>query len=157
MNLRRQLGELDPVQLLRDMRTAQQVLSEMSSRRPGQERVEVPTPCDVSTFLAGLATAWKDGEVRPTHRRKASVPRHWRSRVDPFEHAWPVIEGWLIEKPSSTAAELMSRLALTVPEPYANKKQLRTLQRRIKTWRAEQLKKVILGKLAKQDPAVAAS
>jgi len=155
--LRKHFGELDPVRLLRDMRTAQQVLNEMTLRKPRQEAAAAPTPCDVSTFLAGLATAWKDGEVRPTHRRKTSVPRYWRSRVDPFEHSWPVIEGWLIEKPSSTAGELMTRLALTVPEAYANKKQLRTLQRRIKTWRAEQFKQVILGKLANAAPEIATS
>ena len=155
--LRKQFSELDPVCLLRDMRTAQHVLNEMTSRGPKQDPSEAVTPCDVSTFLAGLATAWKDGDVRPTHRRKSSVPRYWRSRVDPFEHSWPVIEGWLIEKPSSTAHELMDRIALTVPEVYANKKQLRTLQRRIKTWRAEQLKQVILGKLAKAAPEIATS
>lgn len=156
-SLRKQFSALDPVRLLRDMRTAQQVLNEMTLRGPRQELAEAAMPCDVSTFLAGLATAWKDGEVRPTHRRKPSVPRYWRSRVDPFEHSWTVIEGWLIEKPSSTARELMNRLALAVPEAYANKKQLRTLQRRIKTWRAQQLKQLILGKLAKAAPEIAAS
>ena len=60
-----------------------------------------------------------------------------------------MIEGWLIEKPSSTAYELMDRLAAAVPEAYANKKQLRTLQRRIKAWRAQQLKELIHGKLKK--------
>lgn len=155
--LRRQFSELDPVRLLRDMRTAQQVLNEMASRGPMEHLAQAATPSDVSTFLAGLATAWKDGEVRPTHRRKPSAPRYWRSRVDPFEHSWSVIEGWLIEKPSSTARQLMDRLALAVPEAYANKKQLRTLQRRIKAWRAEQLKELILGKLAKAASETAAS
>ena len=82
--------------------------------------------------LSGLATARKDGEIRPTNRRKTTVARYWRSRIDPFEHSSTVIEGWLIAKPSSTAGELMNRLALAVPEAYANKKQLCTLQRRIK-------------------------
>ena len=48
-------------------------------------------------FLAGLATAWKSGEVNPTKRRRPAAPRGWRSRVDPFEHSRPVIEGRLIE------------------------------------------------------------
>jgi hypothetical protein len=60
-----------------------------------------------------------------------------------------VIEGWLIEKPSSTAYELMDPLAAAVPEAYANKKQLRTLQHRIKACRAQQLKELIHGKLKK--------
>ncbi|WP_298236495.1 transposase family protein [uncultured Azohydromonas sp.] len=156
--LRKQFTELDPVRLLRDMRTAQQVLHEMLSRGPQDEpaAAAASSPADVSAFLAGLSTAWKSGEVNPIRgRRGPSTPRWWRSRVDPFEHSWPVIEGWLIEKPSSTARELMDRLAAAVPEAYANKKQLRTLQRRIKAWRAQQLKELILGKLKKDAPECA--
>jgi hypothetical protein len=148
--LRSQFSELDPVRLLRDMRTAQQVIHQLATREP-TTAVRSESPSDVSTFLAGLATAWKSGEVNPTRRqRRSTAPRLWRSRVDPFEHSWPVIEGWLIEDPSATAPQLMDRLAQVVPEAYANKKQLRTLQRRIKSWRAQQLKTLILGRLAKE-------
>ena len=126
--LRRQLKSLDPMRLLRDMRVAQHVLNEMASLGP---RAALPKSTqstgDVSIFLASLATAWQDGEVRPTHRRQQSGPRYWRPRVDPFEHSWPVVEGWLIEKPTSTARELLDRLVVTVPEAYESKKQLRTL------------------------------
>jgi hypothetical protein len=154
--LRRQFSELDPVCLLRDMRTAQQALHELATRAPNAASRDA-SPSDLATFLAGLATAWKGGEVNPTKRRRPAGPRWWRSRIDPFEHSWPVIEGWLIEKPSATAGELMDRLAQTVPEAYANKKQLRTLQRRIKAWRAQQLKELIVGRLAKEAaPATAA-
>ncbi|HEY9106782.1 MAG TPA: transposase, partial [Roseateles sp.] len=156
--LRKQFSELDPVRLLRDIRTAQQVLHELATRGPSAAVDSDASARDVSTFLAGLATAWKSGEVNPTRRRRPTAPRWWRSRVDPFEHSWPVIEGWLIENPSATARELMDRLAQTVPEAYANKKQLRTLQRRIKAWRAQQLKQLILGRLAKEAvPEIAAS
>ena len=41
----------------------------------------------------------------------------------------------------------MDRLALMVPEMYANKAQLRTLQRRVKAWRAERLTEMVLGGL----------
>jgi hypothetical protein len=137
-------ASLDPVELLRDMHVAQQVLADLTRRND-----DAPTaPCDVTTFLAGLATAWKEGEVRPVHRRPPAGPRWWRSRVDPFEHSWPVIEGWLNETPTATAGQLMDRLALAVPDTYASKKQLRTLQRRIKTWWAERIKEMILGSLA---------
>ena len=71
----------------------------------------------------------------------------------PFEHAWPVVEGWLIAEPSATAKELMNRLAQVVPDAYASKAQLRTLQRRIKAWRAEKAKDLILGKLRKVSTA----
>jgi hypothetical protein len=157
--LRQQFSSLDPVRLLRDIRAAQKVINELAAhgQRGPNAAPDNRSPSDVSTFLAGLATAWKSGEVNPTKRRRPSAPRLWRSRVDPFEHSWPVVEGWLIENPSATARELMDRLALTVPEAYANKKQLRTLQRRIKDWRAQQLKKLILGRLANEAVPEAAS
>lgn len=41
----------------------------------------------------------------------------------------------------------MERLAVMVPDAYAGKAQLRTLQRRIKQWRAEKAKDLILGQL----------
>ena len=43
----------------------------------------------------------------------------------------------------------MERLAATVPDAYASKAQLRTLQRRDKAGRAERAKEMILGRLRK--------
>jgi len=40
---------------------------------------------------ASLSTAWRDGEVRPTHRKRATGPRTWRTRTDPFEKVWPLV------------------------------------------------------------------
>jgi hypothetical protein len=48
-----------------------------------------------------------------------------------------------------TAKELMNRLARAAPDAYASKAQLRTLQRRIKAWRAEKAKDLVLGQLRK--------
>ena len=69
--------------------------------------------------------------------------------MDPFADAWPVIEGWLIAEPAVPASELMVRLAAMVPDAYASKEKLRTLQRRVKVWRAERAKEMILGSLRK--------
>lgn len=44
-----------------------------------------------------------------------------------------------------TAKEMMARLAAKVPDAYAGASQLRTLQRRVRQWRAEQAKNLILG------------
>ena len=55
----------------------------------------------------------------------------------------------LVADPTATAKELMNRLAQAVPDAYASKAQLRTLQRRIKAWRADKAKDLILGKLRK--------
>jgi hypothetical protein len=43
----------------------------------------------------------------------------------------------------------MDRLAKMVPDLYASKAQLRTLQRRFKTWRNERAKEMVLGSLCK--------
>lgn len=69
--------------------------------------------------------------------------------MDPFADAWPVIEGWLIAEPAVSANALMDRLAVLVPRAYASKAQLRTLQRRVKAWRAERAKEMVLGCLRK--------
>jgi len=73
----------------------------------------------------------------------------WKTRVDPFADAWSTIEGWLIAEPSVPAHVLMDRLAKMIPALYGSKAQLRTLQRRIKTWRAERAKEMVLGSLKK--------
>jgi hypothetical protein len=149
--LKEQFDRLDPVLLLRNIRSAQQLLSDLAARGP-RDRSPVSAATDVSKFLESLATAWKDGEVRPTHRKQPAAERWWRTRVDPFAHAWPVVEGWLNDEPTATAKELMERLAQIVPDAYASKAQLRTLQRRIKAWRAEKAKDLILGQLRRVTP-----
>jgi hypothetical protein len=144
--LRQQFRQLDPVVLLQDIRAAQQVLSDHVARGSSEAALSSATT-DVATFLATLSTAWKAGEVRSTHRKEARTSHWWRTRADPFEHAWPVVEGWLASEPTVTAKELMDRLAAMVPDIYAGQAQLRTLQRRVKAWRGKKAKDLILGRL----------
>ena len=87
--------------------------------------------------------------MRPTHRKRDDAERWWRTRADPFAEAWPVVEGWLDADPSTSAKELMDRLAAMVPEVYGTKAQLRTLQRRVRDWRTERAKEMVLGRLRK--------
>lgn len=75
----------------------------------------------IEDFVASLASAWTDGEARPTHRKQPKAKHWWRTRVDPFADA------------------------------YASKAQLRTLQRRVKAWRAERAKEMVLGRLCVPD------
>jgi hypothetical protein len=146
--LKAQFKGLDPVRLLQEMRTAQQILSDFAAH--GVRTEEGPTDeSDVAVFLANLSVAWKDGEARPTHRKQPAAKHWWKTRVDPFADVWPVIEGWLIAEPSASARAVMGRLAAMVPDVYASKAQLRTLQRRVKVWRAERVKELILGGLRK--------
>ncbi|MDM0053511.1 hypothetical protein [Variovorax sp. J22R115] len=55
----------------------------------------------------------------------------------------------MIAEPSVQASVLMDRLAAMIPDAYAAKAQLRTLQRRVKAWRSERVKKMVLGSLSK--------
>jgi hypothetical protein len=144
--LRAQFEQLDPVLLLRDIRVAQQVLSDFASSPTGASMTSVGS-VEVTAFVDSLATAWKAGEVRPTHRKSPLPERWWRTRTDPFEYAWGVVESWLDDAPTSTAKELMERLSIMLPDAYPTKAQLRTLQRRVKAWRAEKAKDLILGQL----------
>ena len=144
-----QFMSLDPVRLLQEIRLAQQTLSDLAAHGVSVEAV-ASTPA-ISDFVASLASAWKDGEARPTHREKPTAKHWWRSRVDPFADAWPVVEGWLIAEPAVSAKALMERLATLIPDAYASKAQLRTLQRRVKAWRAERAKEMVLGRLRAPD------
>jgi hypothetical protein len=146
---------LDPVALLRDVRGAQQVLNELASRSATNPS-DAGTPVDIHTFLSSLATAWENGEVRPTHRTKAAAPRWWRTRKDPLAEMWPAFEQWLLEEPTLTAKELLERLLSTSPDTAINRGQLRTLQRRIKMWRADRAKYLVLGRLAGENAATSA-
>jgi len=146
--LQTQLKGLDPVRLLQEIRLAQKTLSELTAH--GVCTAQAPAGgSDVTTFMASLTTAWKDGEVRPTHRKQLSAKHWWKTRVDPFADVWSTIEGWLIAEPAVTANDLMDRLAAMIPDLYASKAQLRTLQRRVKSWRIERAKEMVLGSLHK--------
>ena len=147
-----QFQALDPVRLLQQIRVAQQALSDIATYGPPAQQAASatsPAPTPVGEFLSSLSSAWKEGEVRPTHRKNSKAPRWWRTRVNPFADAWPVIESWLAADPSASAIDLMDRLAAMTPEVYGTKAQLRTLQRRVGEWRSERAKQMVLGSLRK--------
>ena len=145
--LKLECDTLDPMALLRDVRGAQQELHEIVDRVAAKTD-SFSSPVDVETFLSGLATAWKSGEVRPTHRRKNAAARWWRTRVDPLSELWPIFEQWLVEEPTLSANELLKRLLTTSPNAAISRAQLRTLQRRVKVWRADRTKFLALGQHA---------
>jgi hypothetical protein len=62
-------------------------------------------------------------------------PRTWRTREDPFAEDWAAIEAKLAQAPELEAKTLFDELLAKDPERY-EEGQLRTLQRRIKQWRA---------------------
>jgi len=84
------LAALDPVRLLREIREAQRVLAQLEVGVAHAETAR--STQELSGFVASLATVWRDGEVRPTHRKRTSGPRSYRTRVDPFESVWPRVQ-----------------------------------------------------------------
>jgi hypothetical protein len=73
-----------------------------------------------------------------------SGPRTWRTRTDPFEKVWPLVEQWLNQQPDANAKDLFLRLQTSTPEMF-QPGQLRTLQRRVKQWRGEIARRLVLG------------
>lgn len=127
------LGDsLDPLRLLDEIRAMQHHLAALAKG----ERMHTPAirDADLTEFLAGLALAWKAGEVRPTHAPKLRPTRTWRTRKDPFEEVWPEMITWLEAEPDQIGRELFGRLQRTYPGrfPHSN---LRTLHRRLADWR----------------------
>jgi hypothetical protein len=91
---------LDPLRLLDEIRTVQHHLASLAS---GEVVHALPhRDADLERFLKSLATAWKEGEVRPTHRAGPKPPRHWRTRSDPFDPVWPRVLTWLETEPDRT-------------------------------------------------------
>jgi len=137
--LRRQMEALDPVLLLKHIREAQDAVMALS-----QNRAPATAAPDVSAFVSSLATAWRSGEVRPTHRQGPKPGRWWRSRRDPFAEVWPVLLGWLEERPDLEAKELLKRLQAAHYGEFPDG-QLRTLQRRVRVWRARIVQQLVYG------------
>ena len=145
--MKRRLGEndasLDLVSLLHGIRETQAALREINI--PGS--VGTPGGESLEGFLSHLPDLWRRGEVRPTHtprRRKyrTRVPHTSRSCPDPFEGVWSEILEWLQKQPDVGASELMDRLTRRYPDRYS-RRQLRTLQRRVRQWRGVMVNKLV--------------
>jgi len=68
--------------------------------------------------------------------KSARARRTYRTRVDPFEAVWPEVEKMLEAAPGLEAKTIFARLQER-PDSTFSDGQLRTLQRKIKRWRAE--------------------
>jgi hypothetical protein len=138
--LRAVVATLDPLRLLDEIRTVQHHIAGLAS---GQTVHVLPhRDADLEQVLKSFATAWKDGEVRPTHRREPRPPRWWRTRKDPFEGVWPRIVVWLETEPAQTAKDVLARLQAERVGPFGDG-QLRTLQRRVKEWRRSAARRLL--------------
>lgn len=93
------------------------------------------TPLSRAAMRAGMsentARRYRTGPL-PSQRK---VPRHYRTRPDPFAALWPEIEALLVQAPGLEATTIFETLRGR-PEVRLAEGQLRTLQRRIRRWRA---------------------
>ena len=139
--LQSQREQLDPIKLLHGIRQGQSTLSALASADCSRQS---PQRDSLEKFLTQLPRLWQDGEVRPTHKRKTSKPRYWRTHKDAFEGVWYEVLDWLHQEPDVTAKSLLKRLQNKYPERFAYN-QLRTFQRRIKEWRKIMARELVYG------------
>ena len=93
---------------------------------------------------AGLAAmrAGMDPKTARKYVRGGKLPselvesRGWRTHEDAFLEHWPELEAMLADSPAFEAKTLVDVLVGKDPDRY-DEGQLRTLQRRVKSWRAE--------------------
>jgi hypothetical protein len=139
--LKTQRADLDPLELLHGIRESQAALAALGSA----DALGGPGRATLDQFLAELPRLWESGEVRPTHRRGADKPHHWRTRKDPFEAVWSEVLMWLQDEPDASAKLLFDRVRGKYPEHDFQKGQLRTLQRRVREWRQVMAKQLVFG------------
>ena len=82
--------------------------------------------------------SWKESEIRPTSRRRPRVPRG-RRRADLLVNVTHELRAWFEADRAQSGRDLLSKLQVAHPGEYPDAL-LRTVQRRLKTWRAEMAK-----------------
>jgi hypothetical protein len=146
--LRAQRAQLDPINLLHGIREGQAALAALTTPDYGG-----PQHQSLEQFLSQLPTLWRLGEVRPTHAGRPPKQRTWRTRKDPFEGVWSEVLLWLQQDPDETAKSLFHRLQVKHSGRY-DAGQLRTLQRRVKEWRAIMARDLVHATLAERSELV---
>ena len=134
VRLREVLEALDPLRLLEEIRAVQANLTVLADGGlPYEPQASAP---DLSSFLATLSSAWRAGEVRPTHVQPGKTPIYLRKiqivapppppRVEPRPLPGPPPDA----KPATTQLEqYQHRTNPRVPEPRrAGSEDLRGVQ-----------------------------
>lgn len=151
IQLRVSYERLDPVVILKELERLQDQFWEHAHQKQSPvTSIEVACkliaqnpipPKPVVTLVApGVETSIAMRKEARTYRRtrKPSPPRTWRTRTDPFADVWAQIQLQLEIDPSRSAKELFLDLQQRYPGKHPHG-QLRTLQRRVKEHRREQL------------------
>ena len=110
----------------------------VTDRQVGRMLALVETEKSLRT---AAAKAGMDPQTARKYRRlgklpsEVSRPHGWRTRGDPFEDVWDWCRGQLELNPGLQAKTLFGALQRESPGRFQDG-QLRTLQRRVKVWRA---------------------
>lgn len=107
--------------------TKQQVRVYMSQRKRGDTQVAAAAKAGLSERTARRIEQDETGGHQ--------APRRWRTRADPFGAVWDELAEQLGHEPGLQAITLLEWLQERYPGQYPDKL-LRTLQRRVKDWRA---------------------
>lgn len=91
-------------------------------------------------YLAALKVGMDDKTARKyRHAQRlpseSFTPKTWRTREDPFQNVWPQLRDQLLLNPGLQAKTLFEDLQRQFPDQFPDG-QLRTLQRKIKAWKA---------------------
>jgi hypothetical protein len=93
------------------------------------------------TLASAAMRANMDESTARRYRRLRRLPSEaaaahtWRTRTDPFAEVWPQVEAQLVAAPGLQSKTLLEWLQREHPGRFADG-QLRTLERRVKAWRA---------------------
>ncbi len=100
------------------------------------KRIQTEESLGVAAAKAGM-----DEKTARKYRRSSKLPSEsrpehtWRTRTDPFDAVWDGLKAHLTAEPGLEAKTLFEYLQREHPGRFQDG-QVRTLQRRVKTWRA---------------------
>ena len=141
--LRRTLASLDPVRLLSEIREAQRTLAQLEVGVANAEAAQATR--ELSGFVASLSTAWRDGEVRPTHRKRSEWPAHLSHSLGPIRSSLAAGSSSGSTNSRTPTPKISSFVCRRARQSAFQCGQLRTLQRRVKQWRSEIARQLVLG------------
>jgi len=152
-----QYEELDPVYLLGNIHDLQDQLWPFAyvdldwAGRSNHPNIPSQKKSRHSKTISTISTEKKSNSSRPKvepadrmyrrtkkKRKDGDGRRWWRTRADPFEDVRLEIEQKLADNPYLIAKTILLELQQAYPGKYLDG-QLRTLQRRVKQWRSEQM------------------
>jgi hypothetical protein len=136
---------LDPIRLLQQLQTLQDAVWRHAVFRATPPPASEPdvrfhaSACGPSATPVAPDPLLMPGAhtTRKYHRtKKAQGPRWWRTRPDPLASVWGEVQHWLTATPERTAKSMFVELQQRYPGHFPDA-QLRTLQRRVREWRAK--------------------